>query len=363
LIRHNSVRKLFSAGGSALPAAAVQTSKLTTPETFMRARLARRTLQTLIPAAALSIGISVSPVAVAQDYPNKAVRLVNPFAPGAITSIISRMLSQKFQEQTGQPMVVDFKPGAGTNVGGEIVAKADKDGYTLLLGTSSLAINPSLYSKMPYDPIKDLAPIAYVASTPNLLAVNPALPVRTVKELIDYARANPGKLNYASSGNGASNHLGMELFKAMAKVDMVHVPYKGGALASTALLAGTVQVMFSPESTVGKHHEAGKLRIIAVGSPQRIEHLNLPTVSEAGVPGFNTVVWVGLFAPANTPQAIIDRLNRETNTALRDPKTREVFKTAGLTIGGGTPEEMRKTLADDTARMTTVVKASGARVD
>jgi len=301
--------------------------------------------------------------AVAQDYPNKVVRLVDPFAPGAITSNVSLLISQKFQEQTGQPMVVDHRPGAGTNLGGSMVARAAPDGYTLLLGTSSLAINPTLYSKMPYDPLKELTSIILLVRTANVLVVNPSLPVRTVKELIDHARANPGKLNYASSGNGASNHLGMELFKSMAKLDIVHVPFKGGAAASTALLAGHVQVMFSPESTVGGHHHAGKLRIIATAGSGRNERLDVPTVSEAGLPGFESGVWLGLFAPAGTPQNVIDRVNREANLALKDAKVLAALRTAGLTPVGGTSQEMHKVLVDDTALMSEVVKAAGARVD
>lgn len=304
-----------------------------------------------------------SMAAIAQDYPSRTVRLVDPFAPGAITSNVSQLISQKFQEQTGQAMVVDHRPGAGTNLGGSMVAKAAPDGYTLLLGTSSLAINPTLYSKMPYDPIKELESIILLVRTANVLAVNPALPVRNVKELIDYARANPGKLNYASSGNGASNHLGMELFKSMAKVDIVHVPFKGGAAASTALLANHVQVMFSPESTVGPHHRTGKLRIIATGGSQRIERLDVPTVSESGLPGFESGVWLGLFAPAGTPRAVIDRVNKEANQALKDAKVLQVLSAAGLTPVGGTPQEMQKVLVDDTALMSVVVKAAGAKVD
>lgn len=303
-------------------------------------------------------------LAQAQEYPTRSVRLIDPFAPGAITSNVSRLIAQKFQEQTGQPMVVDHRPGAGTNLGGEMAARAAADGYTLLLGTSSLAINPALYRRMPYDPIKELAPIILLVRTPNVLAVHPSLPVRNVKELIDYARANPGKLNYASSGNGASNHLGMELFKSMTQVDITHIPFKGGSEASTNLIGGQVDLMFSPESTVGPHHRSGRLRIIAVGGEQRIESLpDVPTVSESGVPGFESGVWLGLFAPAGTPQPIIERINKEAQRALQDSAVREILQKAGLTPVGGTPEELRKVLVEDTARMAKVVKVSGARVE
>lgn len=313
---------------------------------------------------ALSLFAVMASATLAQDYPARPVRLVDPFAPGAITSNTSRLLAQKFQERTGQPMLVDHKPGAGTNVGGEIVARAAPDGYTLLLGTSSLAINPSLYRRMPYDPIKELTPIVLLVRTPNVLAVTPSLPVRNVKELIDYARANPGKLNYASSGNGASNHLGMELFKSMAGLDIVHVPFKGGVEASTALLAGQVQLMFSPESTVGSHHKAGTLRIIAIGGDRRLDSLpGLPTVSESGLPAFDSSVWLGLFAPSGVATPIVEKLNAEANAMLNDARVIEVLKTSGLTPVGGNPAHMAKVLLEDTARMSKVVRDAGAQVD
>ena len=322
----------------------------------------KKTLRALAIAAAA--GAIACGTAYAQTYPVKSVRLVDPFAPGAITSNTSRLLAQKFQEQTGQAMVVDHKPGAGTNLGGDIVAKATPDGYTLLLGTSSLAINQTLYKRMPFDPLKDLAPIVLLLRTPNVLAVSNALPVRNVQELIDYARANPSKLNYASSGNGASNHLGMELFRSMTSTQMQHIPFKGGAEALQALLAGDVQMMFSPESTVGPQHRAGKLRIIAVGGDKRLESMPaIPTVAESGVPGFESGVWLGLFAPAGTPAAIVDKINAEANLALKDTSVLQVLRTSGLTPVGGTAAEMRRVLAQDTERMRAVVKASGASVD
>jgi len=323
-------------------------------------------METTMRISKLSWGLALAGatfLANAQEYPAKPVRLVDPFPPGAITSNVSRLIAQKFQEQTGQPMIVDHKPGGGTNLGGALVAQAAPDGYTLLLGTITMAVNQSLYRSMPYDPIKDLTPIIQLVRTPNVLAVSNKLPVRNVQELIAYARANPGKLNYASSGNGASNHLGMELFKSMANVDIVHVPFKGGAEASTALLAGQVQLMLSPESTVGGHHKAGTLRVIASGGDRRLATLDVPPVSESGLPGFESSTWLALFAPAGTPAAVVARVNREATRALKDPKVAEVLQTAGLTPMGGTPEEMRKILADDTARMASVVKASGARVD
>jgi tripartite-type tricarboxylate transporter receptor subunit TctC len=325
----------------------------------MNASNVKRVLRVIVYAAALA-----SCAAIAQTYPVRPVRLIDPFPPGAITSNTSRLLAKKFQEDTGQPMIVENKPGAGTNVGGDIVAKSAPDGYTLLLGTSSLAINPALYKRMPFDPLKDLAPIVLLVRTPNVLAVSNALPVHNVQELIDYARANPNKLNYASSGNGASNHLGMELFRRMTGTQMQHIPFKGGAEAVTALLAGGVQLMFSPESTVGLHHRAGKLRIIAVGGDKRLESFpSIPTVAESGVPGFESGVWLGLFAPTGTPDATIEKINAEANRALKDPEVLQVLRTSGLAPVGGTPAEMKRVLAQDFERLGPVVKASGASVD
>ncbi len=301
--------------------------------------------------------------AFAQQYPDKAVRLVDPYAPGGSTSVVSRAISQKFQELTGQPMVIDHKPGAGSNIGSDAVAKSSPDGYTVLIAASSLAINPSMYRNMPFDPIKDLAPIALLIRTPNVLAVHPSLPVRTTRELIEYARANPGKLNYGSSGNGATNHMGMELFKSLAKVQMQHVPFKGGGEALTALMGGQVQVLLNPASTLAPQDKAGRLRIIAVGSSTRIEGMDLPTVAESGLPGFESDVWFGMFAPAGTPPAVITKLNQTVNSILKDRQVVEILKTAGMTVVGGTADEMRKVLADDTARWAAVVKATGVKID
>lgn len=299
----------------------------------------------------------------AQDYPRQSVRLVNPYAPGGSTGVVARVLSRKFQEQTGQALVVDHRPGAGSNIGSDMVAKAPPDGYTLLLGTSSLAINASLYRSLPFDPIKDLTPIIGLISAPNVLAVSASLPINSVKELIEYARARPGELNYASSGNGATNHMAMEMFKTMAGLKITHVPYKGGGEALKALLAGQVQVMFNPASTVVPHEKGGRLRLLAVSSDQRVEGLNLPTVAESGLPGFESSVWFGLFAPAGTPRAVVDRVNLETSRALKDKDMLEVLQTAGMTPIGGTPDQMKALLQKDTMRWAEVVKASGAKID
>lgn len=316
-------------------------------------------LTTLIAASLLILTGS----AIAQTYPNKPVRLIDPYSPGGSTSVVSRAMSQKFQEITGQPMVVDHRPGAGSNIGSDMAAKASPDGYTLLLGTSSLAINPHLYRSMPFDPLKDLAPVMILIRTPNVLAVHPSLPVRNVKELIDYARANPGRLNYGSSGNGATNHMGMEAFKANAKINIVHVPFKGGSEAMAALVGGQIQVLFNPASTLAPQDKAGRLRMLAVSSTQRIPGLDLPTVSESGLPGFDSQVWFGLFAPAGTPAAIISKLNADMNRLIKDKQVTDVLNNAGLTPVGGSIDDMRKLLTEDHERWAAVIKITGTKID
>jgi|APGre2960657444_1045066.scaffolds.fasta_scaffold09207_3 tripartite-type tricarboxylate transporter receptor subunit TctC len=315
-----------------------------------------------IAAAGACVMLALAPITHAQNFPNKPVRLVDPYAPGGSTSVVSQLLSKKFQEFSDQPMVIDYKPGAGSNIGSDIVAKATPDGYTVLIGTSSLAINPHLYRSMQFDPIKDLTPIAQLIRTPNVLAVNPALPVRTTAELIAYARANPGKLNYGSSGNGATNHMAMELFKTLAKVDIQHVPFKGGSEALAALLGGQIQVLFNPASTLAPQDKTGRLRMIAIASTERVKDLNLPTVAESGLPGFKSEVWFGLFAPAGTPAPVIARLNALTNRILKDPSVAEVLDKAGMEPVGGNVEDLGKLLQTDSARWAEVVKATGAKI-
>ena len=313
--------------------------------------------------AAFALGSLLAGAAHAQDYPSKPVRLVDPYAPGGSTSLVSRALAQKFHELTGQQMWVDHRPGAGSNIGSDMVAKAPPDGYTVLLGTSSLAINPSLYRSMPFDPMKDLAPVCLLIRTPNVLAVQASLPVRTVKELIDYARARPGKLSYGSSGNGATNHLAMEQLKQLAGIDMVHVPFKGGSEAMAALVGGQTDLMFNPASTLAPQDKAGRIRMLAIASAKRVAGVDLPTVSEAGVPGFEASVWFGLFVPAGTPPAVVARLNAEVNSALKDRAVRELLEKAGMEVLGGTADELRQVMASDFVRWGSVVKAARVQLD
>ncbi len=301
--------------------------------------------------------------AFAQTFPSKPVRMVAPYAPGGSSSAGAQAISQKFLELTGQPLVIDYRPGAASNIGSDAVAKATPDGYTVLMGTSSLAINPSLYRNMPFNPLKDLASIALLFRAPNVLAVTPSLPVRSVKELIDYARANPGKLNYASSGSGATNHMAMELLKHMAKLDIVHVPFKGSGETLPALIGNQVQVMFSPASSLAGAASTGRIRLIAVSGTKRDEALNLPAIASSGLPGFESVVWFGLFAPAATPAPIIAKLNADINRVLKDKQVLDVINKGGQEAVGGTPEDMHRVLVADFERWATVVKATGIKAD
>ena len=316
----------------------------------------------LLAIAASSLVLASGGTAFAQEYPAKPVRLVSPYAPGGSTGVVARILAKKFQDQTGISMVVENRPGAASNIGSDHVAKSTPDGYTLLMGTSSLAINPALYRTMSFDPIKDLAPVIPLITAPNVLAVDASLPIRSVKELIDYARANPGKLNYGSSGNGATNHMAMEMLKTMAGLQIAHIPFKGGGEALSALLGGQIQLMFNPASTLQQHHNTGKLRMLAVTSEKRVDGLAVPTVAET-LPGFESSVWFGLFAPAGTPAAVLQRVSAEMNKALRDKEVLDVLNTAGMVPLGGSPDTMKTMLQKDTVRWGPVVKASGATVD
>ncbi len=316
----------------------------------------------LLAIAASSLVLASGGSAFAQEYPAKPVRLVSPYAPGGSTGVVARILAKKFQDQTGIAMVVENRPGAASNIGSDHVAKSTPDGYTLLMGTSSLAINPALYRTMSFDPIKDLAPVVPLITAPNVLAVDASLPIRSVKELIDYARANPGKLNYGSSGNGATNHMAMEMLKTMAGLQITHIPFKGGGEALAALLGGQIQLMFNPASTLQQHHNGGKLRMLAVTSEKRVDGLAVPTVAET-LPGFESSVWFGLFAPPGTPAAVVQRVNAEMNKALRDKEVLDVLTTNGMVALGGSADTMKTMLQKDTVRWGPVVKASGATVD
>jgi tripartite-type tricarboxylate transporter receptor subunit TctC len=301
----------------------------------------------------------------AANYPTKPVRLVVPFPAGGTTDILARAVAQKLSEAWGQQVIVDNRPGAGGNIGSDLVAKSKPDGYTLLMGTvGTHAINPSLYKNMPYDHVKDFAPVILVAGVPNVLVVNPSLPVHSVPELIAYAKANPGKLNFASSGNGTSIHLSGELFKAMTGVEMTHVPYKGSAPALTDLIGGQVQLMFDNLPSSLPFIKAGKLRALAVTSGARAAALpDLPTLAESGLPGFEASSWFGVLAPAGTPRDIVAKLNGAIAGWLASPEAKEKLLAQGAIAAGGMPEDFARHIGAETSKWAKVVKASGAHID
>jgi tripartite-type tricarboxylate transporter receptor subunit TctC len=303
--------------------------------------------------------------ALGQGYPNRTLRLVVPFPAGGTTDILARAAAQKLTESLGQSVVVDNRPGAAGNIGSDIVAKSVPDGYTLLMGTvGTHAINPSLYAKMPYDHVKDFMPVVLVAAVPNVLVVNPSLPVKSVSDLIKLAKAKPGEINFASSGSGTSIHLSGELFKTMAHVDMTHVPYKGSAPALTDLIGGQVQIMFDNLPSSLAQIKAGKLRAIAVTSQKRAPALpDVPTIAESGLPGFEATSWFGVLAPAGTPFPVVARINSEINKWLQTPEAREQLLAQGAAAAGGTPESFAAHIRAETDKWAKVVKESGAKVD
>jgi tripartite-type tricarboxylate transporter receptor subunit TctC len=324
-------------------------------------------LRTVAVVVGLFFSLCAAPWTNAQsgDYPSRPIRLVVPFPAGGTTDILARAVGHKLTEAWGQSVVVDNRPGAGGNIGSELVAKAAPDGYTLLMGTvGTHAINASLYAKMPYDNIKDFAPVILVAGVPNVLVVNPAVPVHSVQELIGYAKANPGKLNFASSGSGTSIHLSGELFKTLTGVQMSHVPYKGSAPALQDLVGGQVQLMFDNLPSALALIKSGKLRALAVTSTTRAAAIpDVPTVIESGVAGFEASSWFGVLAPAGTPSPIIAKLNAEIDKWLSSSDAKEKLVGQGANAAGGSPDDFSKHIAAETAKWAKVVKASGAQVD
>jgi tripartite-type tricarboxylate transporter receptor subunit TctC len=307
----------------------------------------------------------IATLASGQGYPNRTIRLVVPFPAGGTTDILAREVAQKLTEVLGQAVVVDNRPGAAGNIGSDLVAKSAPDGYTLLMGTvGTHAINPSLYSKMPYDHVKDFTPVVLVAGVPNVLVVNPALPVKSVPDLIKFAKDKPGQINFASSGSGTSIHLSGELFKTMAGVDMTHVPYKGSSPALTDLIGGQVQIMFDNLPSALPQIKGGRLRAIAVTSLKRAPVLpDIPTINESGLPGFEASSWFGVLAPAGTPAAVVARINTEVNKWLQSADAREKLLGQGAEAAGGSPEQFANHIRAESEKWTKVVKASGAKVD
>ena len=300
----------------------------------------------------------------AQPYPSKPIRLIVPYSPGAGTDAISRILAQKLSDSLGQQMIVDNRPGAGGTIGTEIVAHSAPDGYTLLFAPTSHAINPNLYTKLPFDTQKDFVPISVVASLPVVLAVEASVPARNVAELVALAKSRPGQLTMASSGNGSVFHLTGEMFKGAAGVNILHVPFKGGAPAVTALIAGQVSMAFETSVTLVPHIKSGKLRPLAVASARRISILpEVPTLAEAGYPGILSENWYGLYAPAGTPKEAVARLYTELERAIHSPDVRDKLAQQGAEIRENTPEQTAAFLNAEMAKWARVIRDSGAKVD
>ena len=315
---------------------------------------------------ALAATLAAAPlVASAQAYPAKPITIVVPFAAGGTTDILARVIGQALTKELGQSVIVDNRVGAGGNIGAQFAAKSTADGYTLFMGTvGTHAINQSLYKKLPFDPVKDFAPITRVAMVPNLLVANPGKPYKSVKELIAYAKANPGKVNFGSAGSGSSIHLSGELFNALAKVDMVHVPYKGSAPAVTDLVGGQIDLMFDNMPSAIQHVRTGRLRALAVTTAKRSPELpDVPTVAEAGVPGYEATSWFGMFAPAATPAPVIARLNAALVKVLADADVKKKLAEQGAEPHGEKPEQFAEFIGKEAAKWSKVVKDSGATAD
>jgi tripartite-type tricarboxylate transporter receptor subunit TctC len=318
--------------------------------------------RTLLLAAALA---ALPMAAFAQGYPSKPIRFVVPYPPGGPLDTIARLLGQKVSEGVNQPVIVENKPGAGGNIGADFVAKSLADGHTILMGAvATHAINPTLYAKIPYDPVRDFAPITQVASTPNVLVVNPSLPVTSVAELITHAKANPGKLNFGSGSTGSAGHLAGELFNSMAGVQMAHIPYKGAAPAMQDLIGGQIHLMFDNLASSLAQVRAGRVKALAVTTAKRSTLApELPTIAESGLAGFDISTWFGIFAPAGTPREAIARLHAEFTRALATPDVREKMLNMGAEPVGNTPAEFATFIRAEAEKYARVIKASGARVD
>ena len=301
----------------------------------------------------------------AQEYPRKPIRLIVPFAPGGGNDTVARAISQSAGASLGQPVVVDNRAGAGGILGAELAAKSPADGYTLFLGgVGSHAVNPNLHAKLPYDPVKDFAPITLIASAPSVLVVNPSLPARTLAEFTALAKASPGRINYASNGNGSSAQLAAVLYESMAGVQMVHVPYKGLAPALVDLLAGEVQAMFSSVVAIVPNIKAGRLRALAVTGKRRAALLpEVPTLDESGVPGYEAGSWYGILAPAGTPQAVVAKLHKAIVRALAQPEVRERLVSEGAEVIGSTPEAFAAHITAELARMGKLIRDAGIRME
>lgn len=296
------------------------------------------------------------------SYPSKPVKTIVPFPAGGVADVLARLVAQKLSASMGEQFIVENRPGAGTNIGSDLVAKSPADGYTLLMASSSNVINVSLYRELSYDPIKDFAPISVVAKVPMMLVVHPSMPANSVQDFISLAKRE--EIAYASAGNGSPAHMAAELFKYLTGAKLLHIPYKGAPPAVNDLIGGRVPVMFTNLSVTLPHIKSGRLRALGYGAPQRTSALpDLPTIAEAGVPGYDSTVWWGLVAPSGTPKEIIERLSKEVNKVLQMPDVQEKFIAGGMDPFGTSPDEMSKMMKSDLDRWSKIVQASGAKVE
>ena len=327
------------------------------------ARLLLRPL--LVRALVLGVAlVAAGACAQAENYPNRPIRFILPFPPGGGTDILGRIIAERLGVHLGQPVVVENRGGAGGNVGAEAAARSAPDGYTIVLVAPSLAISPSLYAKLGYDPVKDFAPISLVGTVPNVIVVHPSLPAQTLAEFIALAKSKPGAMNFGSGGAGTSNHLAGELFNIVAGVKLVHVPYKGVNLAMNDVLGGQVQLVVIGIPAAAPHIKAGRLRALAVIAPQRSPALpDVPTAAEAGLPGFDVTTWYGVLAPAGTPRAIVVRLNAELARIMHAPDLQERLAATGTEPLTGTPEQFAHYIAQEIAKWEKVVRAAGLKAD
>ena len=318
-----------------------------------------------IRAAAALAGVVLAFGAHAQPWPSKPVKMVVPFTAGGSTDTVARILSEKLSARLGQPVVVENKAGAGGALGSDFVAKSPPDGYTLLVGTSStMAIAPWVYTKLPYNPTRDFTPVTLLGIADIIVVVNSNVPIRNTKQLLDYAKANPGKLTFASGGNGSISHLLGEYFKSMAKVDMLHVPYKGDAQMVTDLLGGQVNLAFGTAVAWLPHIKSGKVAAVAVTNPKRSTTLtDLPTLNESGVPGYEAVQWFGIAAPAGTPREVVQRLNSEIKAILAMPDVQKRFVELGFDVVGDTPDEFAQFLRAENAKWKKIAEIAGTKLD
>lgn len=319
--------------------------------------------QTIRAAAAACLATLALAAGAATDYPNKSVKWVVPYPPGGTTDVLARIVAQWLSEKMGQQFIIENKPGGGNNIGVEFVVNAPADGYTLLLVNPANGINTTLYKNLPFNFIRDIAPVAGLARTPNVMEITNSLPVKTVAEFIDYCKANPGKINMASSGSGTSVHLSGEMFKMMTGCNMLHVPYKGAGPALTDLMGGTVHVIFDNLPSSAGHIKAGRIRALGVTSAKRDAAFpDVPTVAET-VPGYEATAWFGMGAPKGTPREVIEKLNAEINRMLADPGMQKKLADLGGTPIPGTPEDFGRVIASETEKWAKVVTASGAKVE